>query len=198
MKFKLLVLLLAGLLLAGCDDDYEDYEEYEETSYEEEADEWDDGEQDAEVQASEDAVAFTTDSLDGQSVDSLELFGKSKLTMVNVWGTFCNSCISEMPTLGEISAEHDPSDLQVVGVIYDVYQGDSKNRIGVAQTLVEDTGADYLHLLLNEDMLDLFVSQSNIVPTTYFFNQQGEIIDSVTGAYSKEDWESIIESVSQK
>ena len=42
-------------------------------------------------------VAFETTDLDGNTVNSADLFAASKLTMINIWGTFCGPCISEMP-----------------------------------------------------------------------------------------------------
>ena len=221
MKLKLFVFLMAGLLLVGCSQDYEDTPETEVRSEEVSSmDKEDSNEEDgsvkdetvsmeskseettvnesSEYETTENSIIFTTDSVDGEEVYSMDLFHASKVTMVNVWGTFCNPCLNEMPVLGEISKEYDSSEFQLVGVVADVYQDDSTNRIAVAKTLIDSTGANYLHLLLNQEVFDAFVSSSQVVPTTYFFNEKGEIIDSVTGAYEKEDWEKIIESVLQK
>ena len=49
-------------------------------------------------------IAFEGTDLEGNKV-SQEVFTQSKLTMVNVWATFCNPCLNEMPGLGELAAE---------------------------------------------------------------------------------------------
>ena len=40
---------------------------------------------------------------DGNEVDK-SLFEGHRPTMVNIWATFCNPCLSEMPELGELAA----------------------------------------------------------------------------------------------
>ncbi|MCI8811517.1 MAG: TlpA family protein disulfide reductase, partial [Oscillibacter sp.] len=54
-------------------------------------------------------ITFEGTDLDGNTV-SQEIFSQSKLTMVNVWATYCNPCLSEMPGLGELAAEYDPAE----------------------------------------------------------------------------------------
>ena len=34
-------------------------------------------------------ISFQTTDLDGNAVDSAELFAKNKITMINIWGTYC-------------------------------------------------------------------------------------------------------------
>ena len=48
---------------------------------------------------------FTATDLEGVEVDQ-SIFSDYKLTMVNVWATFCTPCINEMPDLGELAAEY--------------------------------------------------------------------------------------------
>lgn len=45
-------------------------------------------------------ISFETDDLDGNAVKSEELFSQNKITMINIWGTYCGPCIEEMPELG--------------------------------------------------------------------------------------------------
>ena len=44
--------------------------------------------------AGTDTIAFETVDMDGNTVTE-EVFTQSKLTMVNVWATYCNPCLSE-------------------------------------------------------------------------------------------------------
>ena len=57
---------------------------------------------------------FEAKTLDGEDVTQ-EIFGQSKLTMINIWGTFCGPCIQEMPDLGEISRSYDSGEFQMIG-----------------------------------------------------------------------------------
>ena len=51
-------------------------------------------------------ITFEGKNLEGNVV-SQDIFSQSRLTMVNVWATYCNPCLNEMPGLGELAAESD-------------------------------------------------------------------------------------------
>ena len=57
-------------------------------------------------------LTFEASTIEGAPLTS-ECFADSKLTMINVWATYCNPCISEMPDLGEIAASYDRSEFQI-------------------------------------------------------------------------------------
>ena len=96
-------------------------------------------------------VTFEAVAADGETVTS-DIFADSRLTMVNVWATYCNPCLMEMPYLGELADEYSPEDFQIVGIISDVLEGD-EDALQTALSLIDETGADtYTHLLLNESL----------------------------------------------
>lgn len=136
---------------------------------------------------------FQTKTLDGEDVDQ-ELFGKSDLTMVNIWGTFCGPCIREMPDLGELSREYADKGFQMVGIISDV----SKPGDETALEIVESTEADYTHLVIPKDanMQYRILKNAQVVPTTIFLDKDGnQIGDTYPGAKSKKQWTAIIDEM---
>lgn len=136
---------------------------------------------------------FQTKTLDGEDVDQ-ELFGKSDLTMVNIWGTFCGPCIREMPDLGELSREYADKGFQMVGIISDV----SKPGDETALEIVESTEADYTHLVIPKDanMQYRILKNAQVVPTTIFLDKDGnQIGDTYPGARSKKQWTAIIDEM---
>lgn len=137
-------------------------------------------------------LTFSGTTLAGEPLTS-DCFADSKLTMVNVWATFCGPCINEMPDLGAIAKEYDSADFQIIGIISDVIEGDEGDTFAEAQEIIAETGADYKHLLLNEELYVNLVGASDSVPTTYFFNEKGELIGYLIGAQRKEAWMQIIE-----
>lgn len=139
-------------------------------------------------------LTFTGTTLNGDTLTS-ECFSNSKLTMINVWATFCGPCINEMPDLGEIAAEYDIADFQLIGIISDVIEGNEGDTLVEAQEIIAQTGADYAHLMLNEELYGNLVGASDSVPTTYFFNQKGEYLGYLVGAQSKEVWKQIIDGL---
>lgn len=133
-------------------------------------------------------ITFEGTDLDGNTV-SQEIFTQSKLTMVNVWATYCNPCLREMPDLGELAEEYDGSEFQIIGIVSDVLEGEDQT---VAEDLVKQTGANYPHLLLNESIYHALLSGVSSVPTTVFFDGEGAALGYVIGAKEKETWEELI------
>lgn len=137
--------------------------------------------------------AFETQTLEGDAVTQ-EIFAEADLTMVNIWGTFCSPCINEMPDLGELAKEYEEKGLQMVGIISDVTAAGDET----ATLIVEETGADYTHLVLSETLY-YSLSQIQVVPTTVFIDSTGKQVGyTYTGSRSKEDWAAIMDEMLQE
>ena len=139
-------------------------------------------------------IIFEGTDLDGNTV-SQEIFSQSKLTMVNVWATYCNPCLSEMPELGELAGEYRSDEFQIIGIVSDVQEGADLEMTVYAATLVEQTGAAYPHLLLNESLFNAMLSGVSAVPTTFFVDENGEVLDTVVGAMDKDSWKEKIDGL---
>ena len=131
---------------------------------------------------------FDSQTLDGEEVTE-EIFAEADLTMVNIWGTFCNPCIMEMPDLGELSREYADKGFQIVGLVSDVMEpGDE-----TAMEIVKETKADYRHLIASEDLINNVLRYVSSVPTTVFVDREGNVVGEVySGMRDKETWELII------
>ncbi|MCL1974643.1 MAG: TlpA family protein disulfide reductase [Firmicutes bacterium] len=128
---------------------------------------------------------FTAQDIYGEAVES-SIFADYDLTMFNIWGTFCGPCIAEMPDLGELAAAM-PQGTQLVGLVGDAINA---NTIELAQTIVDSTGANYLHIV--PDMVLLNYLQKNIMayPTTLFIDSQGKLVgEPLIGAMSRKMYE---------
>ena len=198
MKIKIIALLLAVLMLTGCGQT-PDTESTATTNVTTETEVSSEPEASAETQetASEEPyiVTFDAPTLEGENITS-DIFAESKLTMLNVWATYCNPCLNEMPDLAEIAVAYDPADFQMLGIISDVSVFSDADAVSVATDLVAQTGAAaYPHLLLNQSLYDTLVGGIDSVPTTFFVNQEGELLGYVIGAQAKETWEGIIDEL---
>lgn len=142
--------------------------------------------------------SFVTQDLNGNQVDE-SIFSDYKLTMVNIWATFCGPCLSEMPELGELHAEYADKGVQVVGIVADVLNQDGSyndDQIATAKDAVSLTGANYLHLLPSSDLMQAKIQYVSAVPETIFVDSQGnQVGDSYLGARSKEQWSTIIDEL---
>ena len=190
MKNKFFLLLLITLLLTGCAQNTTSQENISISSSENNA-----AESSGQETKEPYVVTFTSATIDGDAITD-SVFANSKLTMLNVWGTYCNPCLNEMPGLGEIATEYDSEEFQMFGIICDVTTDASASDLASAQDLIKATKATtYPHILLNESLYYNLVGASNSVPTTYFINQKGELVGYLVGAQSKANWITIIDTL---
>lgn len=142
--------------------------------------------QDDKSSASEDVVLkFTAKDFDGNDVDQ-SIFANTKLTMMNIWATFCSPCIREMPELGEL-ASAGGTDYQIIGVCADLNK--TEEMLQEAKSIVSETGANYVHLQPSESLLPVLTATS-AVPVTFFFDSEGKLVGhGVPGARDKAGWE---------
>lgn len=133
-------------------------------------------------------ITFEGTDLEGNTV-SQEVFTQSKLTMVNVWATYCNPCLREMPGLGELAAEYDREEFQIIGIVSDVREGEDQ---ALVESLVQETGAAYPHLLANDSIGQAILSSVSGVPTTFFFDGEGAYLGGIVGSAEKSKWEEIV------
>lgn len=140
-------------------------------------------------------INFETVSLEGESVSS-DIISASRLTMFNVWATYCNPCLNEMPGLGELASDYEPEDFQLIGIVSDIPEDTDDQTLHQVRELVETVNADsYTHLLLSESLYDDLLRNVSAVPTTYFMDTDGKILDTVVGAMEKEDWREKIDGL---
>lgn len=149
------------------------------------------------VQEEAGLIYFEGQDTEGNIISS-SILSESKLTMVNVWATYCNPCLREMPGLGELAKEYDSGDFQIIGIISDVQEGAPEKTLDYAVGLIEQTGADYPHLLLNESLYRALLTEVNAVPTTFFLDENGTVLDTVVGSMEKAAWEEKINGLLEK
>lgn len=193
MKYKKWLLIMAACVLAGCGSPNGGTGELDMTNKESAKETL--GEDSKETSKEElPVLTFEAKTIEGEAITS-ERFADSKLTMLNIWGTYCNPCLKEMPDLGEIAASYDKADFQIMGIICDVQEGADERTIENAKALIEETGANYPHLLLSDSLYMNLVGGTDAVPTTFFVNQKGEVLGYIVGANSKEGWVELIEQL---
>ena len=139
-----------------------------------------------------DIIQFKTVDLDGNVVDSSELFKKNKITMVNLWGTYCGPCIREMPDLEVLSSRIKEKGCSVIGIVVDVPSISNTSMVDTAKDILGDTGVTYLNLVpwftIRDDLPAAFI------PTTYFIDSEGHIIgEPAVGARGADEYEKLID-----
>lgn len=120
-----------------------------------------------------DVLTFETTDLNGNPVKSEDLFAGHKVTMINVWGTWCTHCIIELPDLEELSHELEGKGCQLVGLCDDALGGDEA-ILNEAKQILEENGVTYTNIVQTEDLRQTL--QLSAFPTTYFVDSEGKVL----------------------
>jgi thiol-disulfide isomerase/thioredoxin len=142
-----------------------------------------------------------TKDLNGGRFDA-DNYSKYKVTMINTWATWCSACVSEMPDIGKLAKYYSKNgnDVQIIGLLTQtnratgiLLKGITDSERTKAEKIISDTGADYTHILVSENLSSVLSSELNVFPTTFFVNSEGYLIgDPVQGSHSEDEWKSII------
>lgn len=121
-----------------------------------------------------------------ENIDALDIAGnkvdgslfKGKYTLVNVWGTFCNPCIEEIPDLAKISDDLSNEKFQVVGIISDSHVSSQEN-LDTAKDILDASNAKYTNIIPDDEIVKEILSKIQYVPTTFLLDENGQIVDEI-------------------
>ncbi len=121
-------------------------------------------------------IRFEGTDLDGNPVSSETLFGGNKITLVNIWATWCGPCINELSILQDIHARNQDKGCAVVGLLTD-------NDIEKARQLISENGITYPVILVPKDFSMIFPYST--YPTTFYVDGNGKFLETkFSGAYT--------------
>lgn len=124
-------------------------------------------------------ISFETKDLDGNTVTSEELFAGNKVTMINIWATWCGPCKNELPELEKMNSEIEAKGCKIIGICDDTTEGES--TIEEAKAILKEKGVNYLNIQQTEEIKSLIPPIS--YPTTYFVDSEGNLLtEPVVGA----------------
>lgn len=142
--------------------------------------------------------AFDSVDLDGNKISS-DIYSQNKITMINIWGTFCGPCIREMPDLAKLSEENKSKGVQIIGIpidIIDDWGKLDKSLKADALMIIDKTGVQYKNVVPTVDMFRGFLRGIQAVPTTFFVDKNGRQIGGIyMGSRSQKDWQKIIDKI---
>lgn len=143
------------------------------------------------------AVVFSGTDMSGSTIDAKSIFSENKVTMVNVWATYCQPCIQEMPELQQLS-EEQTEDVAVIGILSDAVDSSGdviQENVALGKQILEEQSVSYQNVVCDITQLQDQIS-IDAVPTTFFVDQQGCLIGEVqVGSVSKEEYQKMINRV---
>ena len=112
-------------------------------------------------------MEFTATDLDGNPVSSSDLFAQNKVTMLNIWATWCPPCIGELEDLQSIYRNRQNKGVGVVGMMTD-------NDLAAARELIAEYNVTY-PVILAPASLEEFIDLEGW-PTTLFIGPDGTVL----------------------
>ena len=117
------------------------------------------------------AATFQTIDLNGNAVNSADIFAQNEITMVNLWATWCPHCIEELPDLAQIHQQLQGIGCGIVGLLDDDSDAET---LAEAKSLIEEAGVTYPCIVMPDGGNELFPSDG--LPCSYFVNRNSEIV----------------------
>lgn len=131
------------------------------------------------------APPFTLVDLSGKKVSLSDFHGHPMV--VNFWGTYCAPCKLEMPWLEEFSHKYAPEGFEVIGVTYD-----SEVGAPAISKDVQKLGVTYPILLSNAKAEKDYLSDSEVLPMSFYVDKTGKVVEVTAGLGSKQQLESMV------
>lgn len=149
---------------------------------------------------------FKSVDLEGNPVDE-SVFKNAKLTMVNVWATWCGPCKAELPHIAKVAEEYKDKGFQVLGMLSDAKieetdeakQKTSDEVTEHAKQLLRDANASYVNVKTSEDIEGSIMKFVVGIPTTFFMDANGNVVGQpFSGSKTEEEFKQIIDEMLKK
>lgn len=131
--------------------------------------------------------AFEGKDLDGNTVNSDDLFSANAVTVVNFWFTACKPCVGELGDLDALHKDVAGKGGAVVGINAFTLGGDAA-AIADAKDVLTKSGATYQNVYFDADSeAGKFTENVYAYPTTYVVDRNGNIVgDPIVGAITSD------------
>lgn len=120
---------------------------------------------------------FTTQTLQGQTID-YDSLKNNDFIVVDLWSTWCTSCIAEMPMLNHLVTQL-PENVTMIGICVDTADEQGKRnhrKIKRAQKICEKQTIHFPILIPDRIIAQNLTNKTTIFPTLLVLNGQGEVV----------------------
>jgi len=134
---------------------------------------------------------FTAKTVSGEDISS-DLFKDSKLTVVNVWGSWCGPCVQEIPELQKLYESMKDKDVNVIGLAQD-----AGTDLDAVKEIIDKNKVTYQNIV-PEGATEDFVMSIMAFPTTFFVDSDRNIVGVIQGGRNLEAFTAAVEGVLEK
>lgn len=131
------------------------------------------------------APNFSLKNASGQAVELAKLHGK--VVVVNFWATWCGPCRAEIPGMIEVYQKYRGKGLEIVGISVD------RDGWPAINQFVKKLNITYPVVLGNGDVVDAY-GGIDAIPTTFFVDRNGRVLQRHVGYMSKDEFEKAVKS----
>lgn len=134
---------------------------------------------------------FTAKTVSGEDISS-DVFKDSKLTVVNVWGSWCGPCVQEIPELQKLYESMKDKDVNVIGLAQD-----AGTDLDAVKEIIDKNKVTYQNIV-PEGATEDFVMSIMAFPTTFFVDSDRNIVGVIQGNRNLEAFTAAVEGVLEK
>jgi thiol-disulfide isomerase/thioredoxin len=134
---------------------------------------------------------FDLQDVNGQRLSKADFAGK--VLIVDIWGTWCPPCRTEVPLFQALQLKYGEQGLQVVGM-NDERTDDDANAARLVRSFCRTQGVDYPCALITQQIKEQ-VPEFGGFPTTLFIDHTGKVRLKLVGAYDMPVLKTIVESL---
>lgn len=134
---------------------------------------------------------FSAKTVSGEDISS-DVFKDSKLTVVNVWGSWCGPCVQEIPELQKLYESMKDKDVNVIGLAQD-----AGTDLDAVKEIIDKNKVTYQNIV-PEGATEDFVMSLMAFPTTFFVDSDRNIVGVIQGGRNLEAFTAAVEGVLEK
>lgn len=116
----------------------------------------------------QDLSKIEMETYDGDKLSG-DQFKENKITVLNLWATWCGPCIEEMPDFEEVYQNYKEKGVDFIGLALESDEEEVKaikDQLNITYTLVKE----------NDQLKALISSHFDYVPVTLFIDSQGNVL----------------------
>lgn len=134
---------------------------------------------------------FSAKTVEGEEISN-DVFKNSKLTVVNVWGSWCGPCVQEIPELQKLSENMKDKNVNVIGIAQD-----AGSNFQEVKEVLDKSKVTYQNIIPSGTTED-FVMSLQAFPTTFFVDSEGKIVYAIQGSKNLEGFTQIVDDLLSK
>lgn len=113
---------------------------------------------------------------------------RGKVVLLNFWATWCGPCRREIPGFVELYKKYNDKGFEIIGVSVDQQGWD------VITPFVDNYEISYPVVLFNRQVI-MNYGGIQTIPTTFFINKEGEVVERIIGLRPDEYFETRIQEL---